>query len=87
MPKIFVVLFFQHGESEFNLKGRIGGDSDLSPHGWRVWKSCFELFCLYLSRALLVIFVLFQFAESLGEFVNKQNLGNLKVDSPSILIK
>jgi hypothetical protein len=27
----------QHGESEFNLKGRIGGDSDLSPRGHKVW--------------------------------------------------
>ena len=23
----------QHGESEFNVSGRIGGDSDLSPRG------------------------------------------------------
>ena len=45
----FLLFFFQHGESEFNLKGRIGGDSDLSPHGWSVWKSCFELFCLHLE--------------------------------------
>lgn len=27
---------FQHGESEFNAKGKIGGDSELSDRGWEV---------------------------------------------------
>lgn len=25
----------RHGESQFNVEGKIGGDSDLSPQGWR----------------------------------------------------
>jgi 6-phosphofructo-2-kinase/fructose-2,6-biphosphatase 2 len=25
--------FLQHGETDFNISGRIGGDSDLSPRG------------------------------------------------------
>lgn len=24
----------QHGESQFNVEGKIGGDADLSPRGW-----------------------------------------------------
>lgn len=27
--------FFQHGESEYNVLGRIGGNADLSPRGWK----------------------------------------------------
>lgn len=29
----YVTLLFQHGESEFNVIGRIGGDAPLSPRG------------------------------------------------------
>lgn len=29
----------RHGESELNLKGRIGGDSDLTSHGWQYAKA------------------------------------------------
>ncbi|XP_078066174.1 6-phosphofructo-2-kinase/fructose-2,6-bisphosphatase 4 isoform X2 [Mustelus asterias] len=44
----------RHGESELNLKGRIGGDSGLSHRGK-------------------------QFANSLGEFIQEQNIRDLKV--------
>ena len=29
------IYFSRHGESELNLAGKIGGDSDLSPQGYR----------------------------------------------------
>ncbi|XP_057344022.1 6-phosphofructo-2-kinase/fructose-2,6-bisphosphatase 4 isoform X8 [Manis pentadactyla] len=44
----------RHGESEFNLKGRIGGDPGLSPRGR-------------------------EFARSLAQFINDQNIKELKV--------
>ncbi|XP_038668005.1 6-phosphofructo-2-kinase/fructose-2,6-bisphosphatase 4-like isoform X4 [Scyliorhinus canicula] len=44
----------RHGESDLNLKGRIGGDSGLSLRGK-------------------------QFASSLGEFIQEQNIRDLKV--------
>ena len=30
---VIYLFFFQHGESEYNLLGRIGGDSELSDRG------------------------------------------------------
>ena len=30
---IVILFFFKHGESEFNLEGKIGGDADLSARG------------------------------------------------------
>lgn len=35
---LFIYFFknFQHGESILNLKGRIGGDAELSDRGWEV---------------------------------------------------
>ncbi|XP_070789791.1 6-phosphofructo-2-kinase/fructose-2,6-bisphosphatase 4 isoform X4 [Pituophis catenifer annectens] len=44
----------RHGESELNLKGRIGGDTGLSHRGK-------------------------EFAKSLGQFINDQNIKDLKV--------
>ena len=32
---MFFLFFSQHGESMYNLNGKIGGDSDLSEHGWK----------------------------------------------------
>lgn len=33
---LFYLFNFQHGESILNLKGRIGGDAELSDRGWEV---------------------------------------------------
>jgi 6-phosphofructo-2-kinase/fructose-2,6-biphosphatase 2 len=33
----------QHGESMYNVEGKIGGDSDLSPRGWEYAKALPEL--------------------------------------------
>lgn len=38
------IYFARHGESEFNLAGRIGGDADLSSRGWAFAKKLPELF-------------------------------------------
>lgn len=29
------IFFSRHGESQYNVEGKIGGDSDLSPRGWK----------------------------------------------------
>lgn len=42
MPKLFVISF-QHGESQFNVEGKIGGDSDLSERGLRYAKALPDL--------------------------------------------
>lgn len=33
----------RHGESQYNVEGKIGGDSDLSPRGWEYAKALPEL--------------------------------------------
>lgn len=37
------IWLLRHGESEYNLTGQIGGDSNLSPRGWRYAKRLPEL--------------------------------------------
>ncbi|KAI8622212.1 histidine phosphatase superfamily [Chytriomyces sp. MP71] len=37
------VYFSRHGESAFNVEGKIGGDSDLSPRGWMYANSLPEI--------------------------------------------
>lgn len=45
------ILLCRHGESEFNLQGRIGGDADLSPGGWRFAEALPGLVTALLSEA------------------------------------
>lgn len=33
------IFFSRHGESQYNVEGKIGGDSDLSPQGWKYAKA------------------------------------------------
>lgn len=50
----FLAVGCRHGQSEYNVVGRIGGDSELSPHGWAYSKKLAEFVkeevrrCLYL---------------------------------------
>ncbi|XP_055375535.1 6-phosphofructo-2-kinase/fructose-2,6-bisphosphatase-like isoform X2 [Condylostylus longicornis] len=39
-----IFYFSRHGESEFNVLGRIGGDADLSPRGWKYAEFLTRLF-------------------------------------------
>ncbi|ELK24996.1 6-phosphofructo-2-kinase/fructose-2,6-biphosphatase 4 [Myotis davidii] len=62
----------RHGESEFNLKGRIGGDPGLSPRGR---EACGRDLGLWgLSRPVPL-----QFARRLAQFISDQNIKDLKV--------
>lgn len=37
------IFFSRHGESQYNVEGKIGGDSDLSPRGWMYAKALPQL--------------------------------------------
>ncbi|CAO1634655.1 unnamed protein product [Parajaminaea phylloscopi] len=37
------IFFSRHGESQYNVEGKIGGDSDLSPRGWTYAKALPDL--------------------------------------------
>ncbi|KAL4655811.1 6-phosphofructo-2-kinase/fructose-2,6-bisphosphatase 4-like [Arapaima gigas] len=56
----------RHGESDLNVKGRIGGDSGLSIRGKEACS--FAKFCLWSS-----------FAKCLAKFIQDQNIKDLKV--------
>lgn len=73
----------RHGESDLNVRGRIGGDSGLSPRGKEVrygicvcermsTRSVIWIYHLSVSR-------MSQFAQGLGRFIQDQNIKDLKV--------
>lgn len=71
----------RHGESELNVKGRIGGDSGLTTRGKDV---CQTFFKIRLQRILLDEFVKnvfssVQFAKKLSQFIQEQGISDLKV--------
>lgn len=69
----------RHGESDLNIKGRIGGDSGLSSRGKEV--------CVPLLRScggpdhsdLSGLSLSFQFAKRLRKFIQEQKIEDLKV--------
>lgn len=73
----------RHGESELNVKGRIGGDSGLTSRGKEVHQS--ENICRAVvsnPRCTCLFTFLFpsiQFAKKLGQFIHSQSIGDLKV--------
>lgn len=69
----------RHGESDLNIKGRIGGDSGLSSRGKEV---CVPLLqsCGGSSHSGLRVFSFAsQFAKRLRKFIQEQNIRDLKV--------
>lgn len=77
----------RHGESELNVKGRIGGDSGLTPRGKEVYSVSVCTVCFFLPSAswirrkecVFFFSVLIQFAKKLSLFIQSQKIGDLKV--------
>lgn len=67
----------RHGESDLNIKGRIGGDSGLSARGREV--SVRPVLQLLQSTLLLTSLPDCQFARHLRRFIQEQNIKDLKV--------
>lgn len=74
----------RHGESDLNIKGRIGGDSGLSDRGKEVSVcACRENMAAHMFQIteliLLWCSLAVQFAKRLRNFLQEQNIKNLKV--------
>lgn len=79
----------RHGESEYNLLGKIGGDSGLSPRGKQVWVCSTQMAALQRRCVwgeggscpvqLLSSSALSQFAQALKKFIEEQEIVELKV--------
>lgn len=74
----------RHGESELNVKGRIGGDSGLTPRGKDVRQSS-NFFQQHQTRPQSSFFFLplsfssLQFGKKLSQFIQSQGISDLKV--------
>lgn len=73
----------RHGESELNVKGRIGGDSGLTTRGKQVnWNQTHKrpfLLLLAADRNRQRSFSCLQFAKKLAQFIQTQSIVDLKV--------
>ena len=77
----------QHGETDMNLKGRIGGDGELSFSGKQVVyvEVCTTPHAQWLkacnTERMVMQFLdcLLQFANALAKYVEEQNIPNLRV--------
>ncbi|PWY99762.1 putative FBP26-fructose-2,6-bisphosphatase [Testicularia cyperi] len=49
------IFFSRHGESQYNVEGKIGGDSDLSPRGWMYAKALPQLIKDHIGDAPLTV--------------------------------
>ncbi|KAI9332959.1 6-phosphofructo-2-kinase-domain-containing protein [Obelidium mucronatum] len=49
------VYFSRHGESQYNVEGKIGGDSDLSPRGWQYAQKLPELIARQMEDPTLTV--------------------------------
>lgn len=75
----------RHGESELNVKGRIGGDSGLTPRGKAVRQTfsnkrhVYRVTVLFLPDWMEMSFSSMQFGKKLSQFIQSQGISDLKV--------
>ncbi|KAK1799905.1 hypothetical protein P4O66_006419 [Electrophorus voltai] len=67
----------RHGESDLNVKGRIGGDSGLSSRGKAFWST--DVMVHLISMPITPTPLPLQFACCLAKFIHAQDIPDLKV--------
>lgn len=67
----------RHGESEYNVQGRIGGDSELSDSGKKVTFTQAQLHSYMIPK---------QFAVKLADFMHERDIPDLKVSTHAVLV-